>query len=64
LILKGKKYFIASDFFCSNNHKAAIKSTSIVVEVQLEGATSTCFSDNILKMIVQNGQNRQVTPHL
>jgi hypothetical protein len=60
LILKGKKYFVASEFFRLNNHKAAIKSTSIVMGVQMECATNDRFLENLFKVIVQHEQNRRI----
>jgi hypothetical protein len=45
LNFKGKKYFAGGGFFRLSNHKAAIKSTSIVNGTQMKSATNTRFFD-------------------
>jgi hypothetical protein len=46
LNFKGKKLFAGGGFFRLSNHKAAIKSTSIVNGTQMKSATNGRFFDD------------------
>jgi hypothetical protein len=56
LNFKGKKFFDGGGFFRISNHKAAIKSTSIVNRTQMKSATNGRFFDDKTQKNRQNGR--------